>query len=170
MKRILVIGSGGSGKSTFSRELSEKLGIAVVHLDRLFWLSGWTRRPTEEWLELLNSELEKDRWIMDGNFGATREKRMQRADTVIFLDLPRYICMYRVLKRTLLSRKGRRPDMADGCHERFDPEFVSWVWNYRDVSRPRILEELRNVAATKEIIVLEDRTAVTNFLNEVNGN
>lgn len=94
MKKIIVIGSGGSGKLTFSRLLGEKLGIPVIHLDQLFWQSGWTRRPTDEWLAQLNQELEKETWIMDGNFGATREMRIRHADTIIsrssaiFMHLP----------------------------------------------------------------------------------
>ncbi len=165
MKRIVVIGSGGSGKSTFSRRLGEKLDIPVVHLDRLYWMAGWQRRPTGEWLGALSRELEREAWVMDGNFGATRRLRLERADTVIFLDLPRYLCMYRILKRTLLYRSGNRPDMADGCRERFDPEFIAWVWNFPARSRARLLDELRSFPE-KDVIILKSRRAVTRFLRE----
>ncbi len=159
----MVIGSGGSGKSTFSRLLGERRSIPVVHLDQLFWQAGWTRRPKEEWLELLNRELEKDAWIMDGNFGSTRAMRMGHADTIIFLDLPRYLCAYRILKRTLIYRNGRRPDMAEGCDERFDPEFILWVWNYPKEGRVRLLADLE-AFPEKKVIILKSRADVRRFL------
>ena len=166
MKRIVVIGSGGSGKSTFSRDLGEKTGIPVVHLDRLFWLAGWEKRPRDEWLSMLSRELEMDRWIMDGNFGSTREMRIRHADTVIFLDLPRYVCMCRILKRTLMYRRGQRPDMADGCDERFDPEFILWVWNFPNRGRKDLIDEL-GAFPEKNIITLKSRAEVDRFLREV---
>ena len=143
MKRVVVIGSGGSGKSTFSRELGQITGLPVVHLDKLFWHPNWTRTPEDEWHEIVRRECQAPEWIMDGNFGGTRRIRMQAADTVILLDLPRWLCMYRILKRTILYRRGSRPDMADGCSERFDPEFILWVWNYPNQGRRRVLMELR---------------------------
>ena len=88
MKKIIVIGSGGAGKSTFSGQLGEKLGIPVVHLDKLFWHPNWTRTPEDEWFEIIRREIARDEWIMDGNFGGTRQIRMQACDTVIFLDMP----------------------------------------------------------------------------------
>lgn len=164
MKMAIVIGSGGSGKSAFSRALGKKLGIPVVHLDQLYWLEGWTKRPADEWLGLLGREIEKEKWIMDGNFGATREMRMSHADTVIFLDLPRYVCLFRILKRTLLYWKRSRPDMADGCREHFDHEFIGWVWNFRRRTRPRLLNEIERTAADKNVIILNSRNSVRDFL------
>src|SRR5690349_18913828 len=99
MKRVVVIGSGGSGKSTFSRELGRATGIPVIHLDREFWRPGWEETPKDEWNALVAELLAGESWIMDGNFGGTREMRMQAADTIIFLDLPRRVCLYRILKR-----------------------------------------------------------------------
>ena len=166
MKKILVIGSGGSGKSTFSRRLGEKLGLPVVHLDQLYWRPGWVETPKDEWVEIVRDELEKGAWIMDGNFGGTRAMRMQAADTVIFLDLPRYLCMYRILKRTLIYRRGQRPDMAKGCDERFDLEFIMWVWNYPNRARLNVLEELRMFPG-KNVIFLKSRGEIEQFLREV---
>ena len=163
MKRVIVIGSGGAGKSTFSRELGEITGLPVVHLDKLHWKPNWTGTPKDEWEEVVHREIEKPEWIMDGNFGGTREMRMRAADTIIMLDLPRRVCMYRILKRTIVYRKKTRPDMAEGCAERFDWEFITWVWNYRRDSRKRAFKELESQAG-KSIVILRTRREVTKFL------
>src|SRR5687768_10312617 len=96
MKKILVIGSGGSGKSTLARQLGELLGIEVKHLDRLYWQAGWTEPSKEEWLHKVKALTSEDSWVMDGNFGGTLEVRMQRCDTIVFLDLPRPLCLWRI--------------------------------------------------------------------------
>lgn len=163
MKKVVVIGSGGSGKSTFSRQLGEVTGLPVVHLDKLYWHAGWVKTPVDEWQSIVQRELDKPEWIMDGNFGGTRAMRLAACDTVIFLDLPRWLCMYRIVKRTIKYHKGTRPDMAEGCEERFDPEFLLWVWNYPNSGRRRVIQEL-NGLADKEIITLKSRTEVTDFL------
>jgi len=165
MKKIVVIGSGGSGKSTFSRRLGEILNIEVIHLDKLFWRPNWERTPDDEWVEIVRRESSKESWIMDGNFGGTREIRFQAADTIVFLDLPRWLCTYRILKRTLFYRKGKRPDMADGCHERFDPEFILWVWNYPSSGRVRVLQDLER-QTERQIFILRTSKEVEGFLRE----
>jgi adenylate kinase family enzyme len=166
VRKVVIIGSGGSGKSTFARQLGEITGLPVVHLDKLFWHPGWKRTPEDEWREIVRRETEKPEWIMDGNFGGTREMRMQAADTIILLDLPRWLCMYRILKRTLLYKPGARPDMAEGCDERFDPEFLLWVWNYGNDSRKRALAEIEQFA-DKTVVILQTRSAVTAYLNSL---
>lgn len=165
MKRVLVIGSGGSGKSTFSRQLGEVTGLPVVHLDKLYWHPGWVKTPRDEWIDIVQSEIDKQEWIMDGNFGNTREMRMHAADTIILLDLPRWLCMYRILKRTVTYRNGTRPDMADGCHEKFDPEFVLWVWNYPKAGRRRAMDEMSRLEG-KRVVILSSKKEIDAFLNE----
>lgn len=166
MKKILVIGSGGAGKSTFSRHLGEKLGIPVVHLDKLFWRPNWGRTPEDEWIEIVRRETARDEWIMDGNFGGTREMRMQACDTVIFLDMPRWLCMYRILKRSFIYRRDTRPDMAEGCRERFDLEFMLWVWNYPRRSRKRVEAELERFRQ-KKVVILRSKLDVDQFLRSL---
>lgn len=168
MQKVVVIGSGGSGKSTFSRRLGEATGLPVVHLDRLFWRPGWVKTPADEWEEIVRRELEKPEWIMDGNFGGTRKMRFEACDTVILLDLPRYLCIYRILKRTILFRNKRRPDMADGCPERFDPEFLSWIWTYPSSGRVRAVNDLSQVGS-KAVYVLQSRQEIERFLNNLPG-
>lgn len=163
MKKVVVIGSGGSGKSTFSRQLGEVTGLPVVHLDKLYWHAGWVKTSADEWESIVRRELEKPEWIMDGNFGGTREMRMRAADTIILLDLPRWLCMWRILKRSLKYYGRTRPDMTDGCNERLDLEFILWVWNYRSASRKRAMFELEKIGE-KKIFILKSRKAVAQFL------
>ena len=166
MKRVIVIGSGGSGKSTFSKQLGEITGLPVVHLDALFWKPNWTATPKDEWAEIVRCEIEKPEWIMDGNFGGTREMRMNAADTIIMLDMPRWLCMYRILKRWVTFRNKTRPDMAEGCNEKIDWEFAMWVWNYKTRSRARALDELKS-QSEKNIIILKSRREVNAFLEQM---
>jgi adenylate kinase family enzyme len=119
-----------------------RTGIPVIHLDRLYWRAGWVPTPRETWLERQREVLAQEGWIIDGNYGSTMELRPVAADTVIFLDTPRLRCLWRVLKRVASYRSGTRPDMAEGCHERFDLEFLRWVWRHPVEQRPKILELL----------------------------
>ncbi len=97
MKKVLVIGSGGAGKSTFAKRLSEKTGLEVIHLDQLYWQPNWVETPKDEWQEIVKEIIEGDEWILDGNFGGTMEMRIEACDTVIFLEMPRTVCVYRIL-------------------------------------------------------------------------
>src|SRR5437868_5766913 len=112
MKRILILGSGGAGKSTFARQLAGLLKIELIHLDVLYWLPGWREPSREEWRKLVAETVERDSWIMDGNYSGSIDIRLPACDTVIFLDAPRLLCIWRVLKRRILFSKNGRPDMA----------------------------------------------------------
>jgi adenylate kinase family enzyme len=167
MKRVLVIGSGGSGKSTLARRLSELLKIDVKHLDRLYWQPGWQEPTKEEWLERVKELTSDDSWIMDGNYGGTLDVRIQRCDTIVFLDLPRTLCLWRIFKRRLLYRNRSRPDMTEGCPEKIDLEFVSWVWNYSRRSRPKVVQLLREHSETKQIVWLRSKAEIRKFLRRL---
>jgi adenylate kinase family enzyme len=169
MKRVLIIGSSGSGKSTFALRLSQMTGLEVIHLDRLFWHPNWVDTPDEEWQKKVEDILEGDSWIIDGNYRGTMEMRLKKCDTVIFLDLPRTTCVYRILKRVVFYRKGNRPDMAEGCDERFDWEFIKWVWNYPARSKPRVEALLERFKDEKKIIRLTSKKEIESFLvNKLN--
>src|SRR5688572_15904869 len=157
MKKILVIGVGGSGKSTLARQLGELLDIEVKHLDRLYWRPGWTEPSKDEWLNKVKELTNENSWIMDGNFGGTLEVRMQRCDTIVFLDLPRLVCLWGIAKRRLLYHNRSRPDMAEGCPEKLDWEFVKWIWSYSQRSRPKVVKLLREHSETKRIVRSEER-------------
>lgn len=142
MKRILVIGSSGAGKSTLAKRLHGVTGLKLIHLDRYYHKPNWGKPTEEEWLQTVTELITEDEWIIDGNFGGTMETRMTRCDTVIWLDLPRSLCTWRILKRTVTYWKKNRPDMAEGCNERFDWEFIKYVWNFPRDTKPRILARL----------------------------
>ena len=164
MEKILVIGSGGAGKSTFARRLGERLGLEVIHLDAHHWKSGWVGTPKDEWREVVAELLRRDAWVMDGNYSGTLDARLAACDTVVFLDLPRAVCLWRVLKRLVVYRNRKRPDMAEGCRERFDPEFIRWVWGYRHRSRPKVVRLLEEHERAKRIVWLRTSAEVESFL------
>ena len=151
-KRIIIIGCSGSGKSTLARKLSEKTALPLVHLDQLWWREGWQHIERDEFDRLLQAELEKDAWIMDGNFDRTLETRLAVCDAVIFFDLPRMVCIWSVLKRVFSSYGRTRPDMSAGCPERFDPSFIKWVWNFNRNKRGRCLDLIAHSGKTAYII------------------
>lgn len=164
MKRVLVIGPGGAGKSTFARRLGEALNIEVTHLDRAYWRAGWTKPSDEDWVQTVTELTSGDAWIIDGNFGGTLELRLKHCDTIIFLDMSRLLCLWRVGKRRLRYRNRSRPDMAEGCHEKIDLDFILWVWNYVRRSRPRVVGLLRENSEAKQVVWLRSRREVERFV------
>jgi adenylate kinase family enzyme len=144
MRRVLVIGCGGAGKSTFARELAARAGLPLVHLDRVYWRPGWTPTPPGEWEAVVRDLVTGDRWLIDGNYGGTLELRLEAADTAVFIDVPRHTCLRRVLVRGVRDRGRTRDDMGPGCPERWLPdlEFLRWIWSYPRHVRPRVLSQL----------------------------
>ncbi|HKE58897.1 MAG TPA: DNA topology modulation protein [Pyrinomonadaceae bacterium] len=165
MKKVLIIGPGGAGKSTIARRLGELLQIEVFHLDRHYWQPGWVEPPKNVWQATVEQLLSREAWIIDGNYSGTLSTRLQACDTVIFLDLSRVLCVWRIIRRRLMYRKVNRPDMAAGCEERLSPEFLGWVWNYSRRSRPKVVALLKAHEKTKKIVWLRSRTEVERFLN-----
>lgn len=163
MKRVIIIGCGGAGKSTLAQKLGALTGLPVVHLDRLFWKPGWEERTPEEFDPIIQREMEKDEWIMDGNFNCTLPQRVRGCDTVIYLDFSRMACLLGVLKRVLTTYGKVRPDMGEGCPERVDLEFLKWVWHYNRNKREGNYR-LLNEATHAETVVLRNRRSVRRFL------
>jgi adenylate kinase family enzyme len=164
MRKVLVIGSGGAGKSTFARRLGARLKTEVIHLDSLYWNPGWVETPKAEWRKTVEDLLKRESWIMDGNYSGTLDLRLGACDTVVFLDISRAIGLWRVGKRLLLHWHRTRPDMAAECREKFDLEFIRWVWNYPQTARPKVLERLREHSRDKKIICLRSQAEVEQFL------
>lgn len=163
MKKILVIGCGGSGKSTLAVRLGERLHLPVIHLDSMYWRPNWVETPKEEWQRAVADLVSGETWVMDGNYSGTLELRLAACDTVLFLDLPRRVCLWRVAKRWLKYRGRRRPDMADGCTEKIDLKFMSWIWGYPGRNRPKILARCEHHGADKTILRLRTTAEVEEF-------
>ena len=161
-EHILIIGCPGSGKSTLARKLQELTGLPLVHLDLLYWNADRTTVPKEIFLKRLDKALKKDRWIIDGNYLSTMELRLARCDRVIFLDLPTQVCLEGVR-----SRMGKeRPDMP-WIEIEEDPEFLSFIKDFQEKSRPVIrslLERYPNV----EQIILTSREETERYLASLN--
>jgi adenylate kinase family enzyme len=142
MRRVLVLGSGGAGKSTFARALGERTGLPVVHLDRHWWRPGWVESPKAEFEADVAELIARDAWVMDGNYAGTLPARLAAADTAVFLDVPRVTCLFRVIVRALRHRGRTRLDMPPDCPERLEWEFVQWIWTYPALRRPGVLAML----------------------------
>jgi adenylate kinase family enzyme len=141
VQRVLVIGSPGAGKSTLSHALAKRTGLPLNHLDKLFWLPGWVERDRDEGRAELAQVLAGERWIIDGNYGSTLPMRLERADTVVWLDYPTWLCLARVFKRWWQYRGVARPDMTAGCPENLNLEFLLYVLTFRRAW------QMRNTAA-----------------------
>lgn len=164
MRRIAVIGCGGSGKSTLARQLGATLEIPVHHLDHSYWKAGWVATPADEWASVHDDLCGKPTWILDGNYGGTMDTRLRAAETVIFLDLPRWRCLWRAFRRYRQYRGQVRPELSDGCPERLTGDYIKWIWTYRKTRRPRILQKLHCLESDKNVVILDSVKAVAAFL------
>ena len=164
VKRVMIVGCGGAGKSTLARRLSETIGLPVIHIDQIYWTAGWINRSREETRRLVAEAIKGDEWIFEGNNSTSFDLRIAKADTVIFLDFPMPLCLFRVFKRVVASHGRVRPDMAEGCPEGFDWEFMKWIIGYRRNHRWEAVELLENAPETIAKYRLTSPAAVDAFL------
>ncbi|MBA4852857.1 DNA topology modulation protein [Emticicia sp. BO119] len=170
MKRIVIVGCGGAGKSTLARQLSEILHLPVIHLDKEFWQPGWEMRPKEEERKILEEVARQKEWIIDGNYQSTMQRRFEAADTIIFLDFSTLICLRRVIKRYFEYRGTTRPDMTEGCPEKLDWEFLSWIIGFRHSYRSIILKKIAQYGSHSKVLVFQRPQQVGQFLNDLEKN
>ena len=119
-----------------------------------------------EWEARHKALLELNAWVMDGNYGSTMEERIKAADTVVFLDMPRLLCIYRVLKRWSTYRNTTRPDMAPDNPEKLDLNFFRYIWDYPETRRPLILKRLETLK-DKTVVHLANSQQVESFLQDL---
>ena len=162
MKKVIVIGCPGSGKSTVSRALHNKTGIPLYHLDMMYWNADKTTVEKSVFLERLFAVLEKDEWIIDGNYGSTMELRMVACDTVIFLDYPLDVCL-----DGIRARRGKPRSDMPWIETEEDEEFIEFIRNYNEQQKPKVLELLEKYS-DKNIVILGSREQADAFLNTEN--
>lgn len=163
MKRVMIIGFSGTGKSTLAAKLGKIMNVKPVHLDAIHWLPNWVEETRENEIEKLKPILENERWIIDGNYGRLLwNERLEKADTVIFIDVNRFVSFKNAFLRSRKYKNQTRPDMGEGCNEKFDLEFMYWILYEGRKNRRRYIEAVNSASlAGKE-------THVFKSINETN--
>lgn len=166
MRRILIVGNSGSGKSTLARRLGDKLGFPVIHLDRLFWKSGWIESDDDVFRNMMAEALAAQAWVCDGDFGSSLDVRAPLADTVIWIDQPPWLCVLRAIWRIVQYRRGGRPDMTEGCDEHLDLKFYGYILGWNRTRLPRLQSALAEHGAQARLVRLRSDREIAAFLAE----
>ena len=167
--KIAIVGYSGSGKSTLARFLSGKLSAPVLYLDTVHWLPGWQERPREKTREIVEKFLnENEAWVIDGTYSKVHyERRMDEADTIIFLNFNRFTCLHRAFKRRREYKGENRFSMTEGCEERISWQFFWWlVWEGRTKERREKFAILQKKYPNK-VIVLRNQRQLNKFTREI---
>ena len=162
MKKVIVIGCPGSGKSTFSKKLNEITNIPLYHLDLMYWNNDKTIVEKEVFLNKTVETLKKESWIIDGNYRSTMELRIKEADTIFFLDYDIDLCL-----ESVINRVGHKRSNLPWVEDKLDEEFIDYIKNYQTTNIPYIFE-LFNKYQNKKIYIFKNRTEAENFLNSIN--
>ena len=162
MKRVIVIGSPGAGKSAFARRLRDRTGIPLVHLDMIWHQPDRTTISREAFDRKLSDILKTDAWIIDGNYGRTLELRLRSCDTVFLLDYPLDVCL-----ASAEARIGKQREDLPWTEEEFDEEFRQWIIDFPLSELPRIYKLLDQYGAEKEVHIFKTREEADQFLNRI---
>ena len=167
MQRIAIVGCSGGGKSTLARALGAKLRLPVVHLDNLFWKPGWVESSLEDFRPRVEVAAAAECWIIEGNFTSASALRFARADTIIWIELPIGLCLWRAFSRMLFNFGQARADLSPGCPERFDLAFYRYIWDWNRDSRPKMARVLSELAPHARLIRLASDRDTRRFLASV---
>ena len=165
MKKIIIIGCHGAGKSTFARKLKDMTGLPLYYLDMLWHKPDQTNIPKEEFDAHIREILEKDRWIIDGNYQRTLEMRLQKCDTVFLLDYPLEICL-----AGAQSRIGKKREDLPWIETEFDEEFKQWILDFSENQLPPIYDLLDKYRAGRDIIIFKSRKEAEEYLQNLSKN
>jgi adenylate kinase family enzyme len=177
VRRVSVIGSAGSGKSTLASSLARAMGVPFLELDSVFHQAGWTPLPEPEFRRRVAAAVRGESWVVDGSYSAVRDLVWARADTVLWLDLPKRTVMRRIVWRTL-RRVAGRAELWNGNRERWrnfftwDPQesIISWAWHKHGPHRERYAAAMADPAnGHLRFVRLTSPRAVRRFLRGVSG-
>jgi adenylate kinase family enzyme len=171
-KKIMIVGNAGSGKTTLAFALHQKVQLPLYHLDQYYWLPDW-QRPDFEVFTKIHAELcARDTWILEGIYFKLLPVRMAHADVIIFLDTPRWLCLWRVIKRAIMYAGHVIPGNPQGCKQNLWSmkfvEFLQWVWNFNDRYRENIIQMLaqEKMRCDKKVYILQSNAQIQAFLNK----
>jgi adenylate kinase family enzyme len=165
MKKVLVVGCSGSGKSVFARKLRDLTNLPLIHLDNIWWNEDKTHITHEEFDSQLNEILSADEWIIDGDFSRTYEMRMRAADTIFVLDYPLEVCL-----GGAEARIGKKREDLPWVEQEFDKDFERWIGNWRRDKLPVLKNLIEKYSAEKNIIVFKSREEADLFLKTYSNN
>jgi adenylate kinase family enzyme len=155
--RICIFGRPGSGKSTFSQILHAQTQIPLYHLDRYYFTANWVERNYQEFLALQRYITQQDRWIIDGNALKSLEMRYARAELVLYFNYPRWLCLWRLIKRRL-SKDRAIEDRAEGCREMISWKLLKYMWTFEYRNNYSLMHQLAELRARyPDVIFLEIR-------------
>lgn len=164
--RIVVIGCSGGGKSTLAQKIAAHFKLKYVSFDRdVIWLPGWKERPPGERRALIAAAVEAERWITDGTSTSSFDLRLPRADLVVWARMPRWLCLWGVISRRFKYAGRSRPDMAAGCPERLEWQFLQYIWTFESVQTPRIIAGLDKHGPDVPVFVVKSRNDARKLLD-----
>lgn len=167
MKRVMIVGQPGAGKSTIARQIGQRTGLPVVHIDKIHWMPGWVERPYEEKTRMCLEVHAQEKWVFEGGHSVTWADRFARCDTLVWIDVGVWQRMYRVLRRCYRDHGKVRVDMQDDCPEQFSWEFYQFIWKTRNSSRARIKRLFEKAPESKTCVHLRNQRDISDFLQSL---
>lgn len=164
MQRVLILGINGAGKSTFAYRLGQVTQLETIHLDKHYWRQGWIRTRTRDWEMKMEKLLAKTNWIIDGNYPSTLDMRLEKADTIIFLDVPRFQALMRVIDRFFINRHNiEKLDRPPGLEEHLSFGLIFKVLTFNRKAWLNKVSHLSN----KQVIILQSEAEKDSFLDSI---
>ena len=165
--KIAIIGNAGSGKSALGFKLHKMLDLPIFHLDQYFWKPNWKEPNYVEFEKAHNQLCDQKEWIIEGMNTRILEYRITTADIVIFLDFPRYLCLFRVFKRVITNFGKVNFSSAEGCPERLpDFKFLKFIWHFKNKQKLRIETLIRKYEKKKKFFIIKNKADLNKLIKK----